>query len=483
MAPETNQTTQGEAGLLDIEIGVTGLKQFSGYIDEEKLNQLRGFEAVRVYREMMDNDATIGAIFFAIEMMIRRVKWFVEPASESPEDVDNEEFLESCLHDMSHSWEDTIAEILSMMGYGWHTAEIIYKRRIGPTESDPTNRSRFTDGKIGWRKLAPRSQDSLQNWLFDRDGGVQGWWQLPPDGSGLRFIPIEKALLFRTTSKKNNPEGRSLLRNCYTAWYHKKEMQRIEGVGAERDLAGLPMLYLPPDMLDPNASPAVKATLQIYKNILKNIRNDEQASVIFPAIFDAAGNRLVEFSLVGTGSRRQFDTGGIIERYTKDIAMSLMADVILLGHEGVGSYALSSSKTQLFSYALGTILDTIATVMNRYAIPRLFRVNGIEVEELPCLKHGDIEKDDVVVIANAIAQLVAAGGITPGGEKDENWFRELLGMPAAEIITPPVQRDPITGLPVPNQGNQPVNPAVPPKPGEKKPTVTVIPDEEPDEKP
>ena len=43
------------------ELGVTGVKRVSGYIDEEFLPALRGRKAVRVYREMSSNDSMVAA--------------------------------------------------------------------------------------------------------------------------------------------------------------------------------------------------------------------------------------------------------------------------------------------------------------------------------------------------------------------------------------------------------------------------------------
>ena len=64
-------------------------------------------------------------------------------------------------------------------------------------------------------------------------------------GLGTYTIPMSKALLFRTKSRKNNPEGRSILRNAYRSWYFKRRIQEIEGIGIERDLAGLPVMHGP----------------------------------------------------------------------------------------------------------------------------------------------------------------------------------------------------------------------------------------------
>lgn len=58
-------------------------------------------------------------------------------------------------------------------------------------------------------------------------------------------IPMSKAMLFRTESVKDNPEGRSILRNAYRSWYFKRRIQEIEAIGIERDLAGLPVIHAP----------------------------------------------------------------------------------------------------------------------------------------------------------------------------------------------------------------------------------------------
>ena len=51
-------------------------------------------------------------------------------------------------------------------------------------------------------------------------------------------------------------------------------------------------------------------------------------------------------------------TGPIIERHSRHIAMTAMADFILLGHEAVGSFALADSKTDLFGVALGGLFTS-----------------------------------------------------------------------------------------------------------------------------
>ena len=148
------------------EIGRIGQKRYGGVFYEEFLRELQGIKGIKTYREMADNDDTVGAILFAIKMLIRHTKWNIEPGGDTAIDREAAEFVESCMNDMSTTWTDTISEILSFLTYGWSFHEIVYKRRMGKSRNRKTN-SKYSDGLIGWQKLPIRSQDTLYQWEFD----------------------------------------------------------------------------------------------------------------------------------------------------------------------------------------------------------------------------------------------------------------------------------------------------------------------------
>ena len=231
--------------------------------------------------------------------------------------------------------------MFGMPVFGWQAHEVVYKRRQGEKES-PGDASRYSDGLIGWRKLAIRSQDTLVRWEFADDGGIAGMWQQCP--SGPVMIPIEKLGLFRTSTARGNPEGRSALRSAYRSWYLKTRMEEQEAIGIERDLTGIPMFELPEELLSPDASGTYLAARQQFENMGKNLRQDEQATILLPLVYDANNNPRYKFTLVPSPGTHQTDTGPVIARHSQTIAMTLLADVILLGHEKVGTQALSVSK-------------------------------------------------------------------------------------------------------------------------------------------
>jgi len=97
-------------------------------------------------------------------------------------------------------------------------------------------------------------------WDFDPNGGVQGFWQQGPPDWARRYHPVEKTLLFKPRSEKGNPVGRSVLRNAYFAWYFSKKIAEIEGIGIARDLAGVPVGWIPAACFDSEPSPNDRAT-------------------------------------------------------------------------------------------------------------------------------------------------------------------------------------------------------------------------------
>jgi site-specific DNA-methyltransferase (adenine-specific) len=71
------------------------------------------------------------------------------------------------------------------------------------------------------------------------------------------------------------------------------------------------------------------------------------------------------------GFPKSHDVSKAIERNKVAIASTVLADFILLGHEAVGSFALSSSKTGMFATAMGAWLDAIADTLNALmAVPK-----------------------------------------------------------------------------------------------------------------
>ena len=422
------------------EVGTSGLRQYGGFVLEEWLATLSGRRAAWVWREMMDNSAVVGGILFAIEMLARQVEWSVEgdEADKMPSGEKCTEYAESCMHDMAHTWGDTLSEILSFMPYGWSLHEEVFKRRNGevpvppipgslaseapaPTEEDDSPpSSEYDDGLIGWRKLAGRAQETLMRWEFAGYATVRAMEQIDWHG-GRHLIPIQKSMLFRTKATRNNPEGRSILRSAYESWYYMRNIQTIEAIGIERDAAGLPVATPPEGVdlwLENQADMLTKA-----QEMVASIRKDENQGIVKPT-----AGWLIE--LLRSGGTRQIDTNEVLKRYRQELAASMLADFFLVGMDGLGSYAMVDVKADLFGMAVDASLDMICDVFNRYGFPRLMSINGVKPKEKLRLKHTSAGRINLEQTGKFLQELSLAGVELPLGKTALTQMFNAAGLPA-----------------------------------------------------
>lgn len=400
-----DESSIGEAKAIR-EFGEVGLKQQQGFVMEDFIPKLKSLSSrIRVYKEM-EKDPVIGSILFAIEMHLREADWHV-----NGEDERLVELVEHSRKNMSHTWEDFISEVLSMLPYGFSLHEIVYKIR--------------DDGMITWKKLPLRSQDSIEKWEFDKKSGLNGVYQRRWSDNVRVFIPIEKLLLFRPSSFKNNPEGRSVFRSCYKAYYFKKKLETIEAIGVERDLSGYPVLHVPHEIF--GESDRAKELRDLANKIVTRVRKDEQMGSVLPPNW--------ELELLNASGNSQSRIGEVIDRYSVQIAQSLLSDIIMLGHQRSGSYALSEQKYELFILSLNSWLNSIEEVFNQYAIPRLMKLNGVDDESrYPKLVHDPVGRIDEQKLANAIFRLSGVDALNPD-DPMEDYLRDFLGLPPKDPQT------------------------------------------------
>mgnify|MGYP001810036994 CR=1 FL=1 len=415
--------------------GDSGLKAYGGFVNEEFLRKLQGNAARRIFNEMANNDPTVAAILEVITSLICSVDWTITAADESAEAQAGKQFAEEVLFkDMNSPLADVMAEACTAFVHGFACMEITYKLRQGPSADKRLN-SRFEDGRLGIRQIALRGQSALQRWEIV-DGEVVGFWHQTTLKPGPAvYIPLDACAHFRTISIKNNPEGQSVLRRCYRPWFFKSKIEDLEGIGIERDLAGLPVARIPSKFMDnPANDPADRAVGQAWQRLVTQVRRDQQEGLIIPsdtwknADGSPTGQPMFEFSLLSTAGGRQHNTTQIIDRYDRKIATAMLADFIFLGQGATGSFALSSDKTSLFAQALGAYLKRFASVLNG-VIEKLWDVNAMPQETRPTISPGDLEKRDLNELAGFLTAMTGAGAMLFPDDELENHMRKQAGLP------------------------------------------------------
>lgn len=428
------------AGMTFADIGSSGLRQYGGWVREEFLPQLVGQQGARMYREMVDNSPTIGSLLFSIQQSMRKVEWRVTPANDTPAAQELADFADSLRFDMSHTWEDFVTEALSMLAYGYAPHELVYKARLGPNPpivgGKPMPASRFSDGRIGLRRMPLRGQDTVIKWFLSDSGEVKGMTQQPYVGT-LIDIPIEKMLLFRPTIHKGNPEGRSVLRNSVRPYVFIKRLEEQEAIMVER-FGGLPVMYVPSALLEAAQSGDANAQAMVssYKRILTNVRIDEQMGVMLPSDTFQGPNgpssvRMYEFRLVTPEGRASagLNTDVIINRYKLDIWVTCLADFIQLGHAVRGTNNLATVKVDMFYQAIEGWLNALAAVLNRHLLPRIWRLNNLPVDLMPEYVPDMAQRVDLDSLGAFLASMATAGAQLFPDPDLENFLRDAAGMP------------------------------------------------------
>ena len=397
------------------EIGYSGANTRFGQIRADEFqNELKGKQGIRKYREMRDNDATIGAVMYATEQILRDVPRIVEPSDKkNAKAVEMAEWLETVFDDMEHSLDDHISEALSSLTFGFAIFEPVYKIRGGPKFVDPKRKSKYSDGHYGIRKLASRAQWTIDNFKVDeKTGEILGVNQ---ERSALtsNFIPKNKLVHYRTTTTNNDPSGRSILRNAFKSYVYLNTMQVTEGIAVERELNGIPIIRIPSDYLADDATEDQVAIRKMAERIGRDLKFNEQGSIVLPSdvwvVEDkATTHRLVDVELIASNGNRNIAIDPIIRRYQHDIARSVMAEFLMLGSSTTGSYALSKSKTDIFLRSVESYINTIYDVLNAQVVKPLWELNGFDVELMPTLKAGDVAPHDLDALGSYLRNLNGA---------------------------------------------------------------------------
>lgn len=449
--PVTEDIEKAEIPRLQLsEMGGTGLRVTAGMIHEELKKELQFPYSIVTYKQM-SYDSIISAALQANEMLMMKPTWGVKaPENATAEQLEKVKFIKQCMSDMEHSWSDFIQEASSMYTYGFSVHEIVLRKRL------KSKGSRYNDGLIGWQKLPIRGQDSIDKWLYSDDGrelvGVQQNLNLSSNSGRMSTyvggkeikIPRKKFLLFRTGKRKENPFGESILRGCYFAWKFRTAIQETESVGIQRDLSGLPVVYIPPQYMSADASPEQKAIYDFYKNMIRNIQMNQQAGIVMPQAYDPETKQpLFKFELMGVEGGKSYKTTEIVQRYNNEILTTLMADILQMGQSSTGSYALGSIKSNLMSMAIEARLKEISNVLNKHLIPMTFEMNGWDDEELPQIYFDDFKEDDSESFSKMIQRVFSVGAV----EVDRavlNKIRRTMGVdPYPDDM--PVQEDLLSG--------------------------------------
>ncbi|MEO7397668.1 MAG: DUF935 family protein [Ilumatobacteraceae bacterium] len=399
------------------EIGYSGNSVWSRFSNEEYNPMLRGELGVAKYNEMRRSDAQVRMSLRLIKTPVIDARWYVEPASDSKVDREIAEFVWNNLtKQMTISWPQMLIETLLMLEYGWMAFEKVFEQ---------------VDGKIRWRKFAPRHPADLYEWEWDAKGGPEGIRFFGPKGASDEvYIPIDKLLVFTFDKEGGNMEGISLLRSAYKHWYFKDSLYKIDAIQKERHGVGIPVIKLPPGFSPQDKSKA--------DELGRNLRTNEKAHIVLPPLWD-----IMMLKLEG----QPVNVMESIEHHDKMIAKNILAPFMN------SDRADNEVQKEMFLKGSRFIADIVRDVFNKWAIPELVRYNwGAEAaENAPELRVRRIgETVDWRTISFALRNLVGAKLLVVD-EPLRAWIRDELDLPREDPATAVEQESPQNPNALPRQ--------------------------------
>lgn len=420
-----NEAPQGKLRV-PREIGVTGLKHANNYLyEDESVPDLRFPYSIQTF-ERMKSDPIISGTLFVIKQFIRKVDWDVQPKGglhATEEAKEKASIIRKALfEEMDRPFDQVISDVCAFIDNGFAFFEPTY---------------RVQDGMVLWRDIPARHATSIKGFKFDKKGNLTGieQYQVGADGNAVslsnttKTIPAKRLLHFRTDSEKNNPLGRSVLKNAYKAWYFKTKLEEHEAIGVEREMNGLPFITCPIEYFNATQEedPERFAIFQELVRLGSNARNNEQACVVLPSdVYEDNNRPMFSFDLVSSQGTRSLDTSKIIERYDYRMAQSLVSDFMLMGSTSTGSFALSDNKMDSFVRSLEAYLEVIAGQFNRKAIRRIYELNGWDLEDECTLVYEPIGKAGIDVLGKYLNNIKHL--ITPD-QALENALRKRADLP------------------------------------------------------
>ena len=384
----------------------------------------------------MRNNPTVGAAMNVYRMMMSRVQWDVQdPPNATAGEKARADVIRTMMHDMDGSWSAFIESVIPYLEYGFGIHEKVLRRRL------QRNGSKFNDGLVGIKKIAPRSQDTISGWVFSEDGAdllgveqdihtMQYAYKFVnrPNVNGKIPIDREKFLLFSASSTKGNPEGNSIYKNIYLAFRQLTLLQDQELLGISKDIQGILKITIPPRYLDPNASLEDQAAVAGFQSIIDGYNAGTQRGLLVPGMTDPESKLpLFTYDLMESKGMAKYDTEAIIKRLQGDILSALSVDTLKLGSEGNGSFSLAESKSSVLAMAIDYRLREISEVLNTDLMRTLFESNGWSTENLPKFVYKDIDDVDIGEFSSAIQRVFSVGAV----ECDREIFnkvRSVLGV-------------------------------------------------------
>ena len=384
------------------EVGTTGTPFFAGYLRDlgEYNPTLEGLSAFSTYEKMRRSDAQVAATLMSMKLPIRSAEWTVTaPENATPVEQEAADLVRECLLE-EIKFDAVIRNALLMLDFGC------------AAHADHW----YVDGnRIRIKKLKPLLPVTFARWLTDAEENLVAIEQYGAMGNTYvtKLVEAERLALFTFEQEGANFAGRSMLRACYQHWYIKSNLYKIDAISCERNGMGVPYM-----IMGENAKKEDRETALAY---VTQLSTHERAGIVLPNGWT--------FGLKGVeGSLR--DPKESISHHNMMIAMSALAQFMMLGQTAGGNRALGESLGDFFYMGLQATAKAISEELSRTTIRRLCDYNFAGLTRYPKVVAQKIQGIEFGTLYAALKELAGAG-LVQGDDELEAYLRKTMGLPEA----------------------------------------------------
>ena len=421
------------------EVGSSSAYTQGGHLVSSEQNPaLRGDARYRTYSDLLSNVAIVAAGTRFFLNLVAKSDWTLRPA-ELETDADNEraqevaDFVEEVLDDLERPWSRVVRRDAMYRFYGFSVSEWTAKRR--------------DDDQIGLLDVAPRPQATITRWDLDEAGRVQGCVQELQRNLQEVYLPRNKIVYIVDDALSDSPEGLGLFRHLVDSNQRMDRYQLLEAFGFETDLKGIPIGRAPysklASLVDQGRLSQEKMDLivkPLEDFIGSHIKNPELGFSMDSAPYrdngesQAPGSALEwDLSLLQGSPAGAAEVAAAIERITRDMALILGVQGLLLGGDGSGSMALGRVFADQFAQIIDSALRELAQAYEHDLIPVILRLNGIDEEFAPSFETEQVQHRDVEQITQSLLDLSSSGAMLSPDDPAINSIRSLLGLPLVDL--------------------------------------------------
>jgi hypothetical protein len=425
------------------EAGRMGTAVWGGFVENlERDRRLYGQNRYRTASDILANVSIVAAGLRFVLGLAAAPAWSVKPAVDLPDGKSSDQakeladFAQDIIDDLGTSWKRVVRRSCMYKFHGFGVYEITAKRR--------------EDGLIGVADIEQRPQVTIERWELADDGTIIGMWQRWPQNGELLFLPRDKVCYLVDDEFTDSPEGLGLFRHLVDPAERLRRYLKMEGIGYEREMKGLPLGRAPLNDIrkqieagNLNEAQGQQLIQNLQRFLQLQVKEEDTSLMLDSSTYlsPTADGYTVSavakwgMELLGKGGDGQAfqELNKSLDRLTHDMARIIGVESMLLGGtggggSGGGGRALAEDKSRNLYLLVDGIVGDLSEGYRRDMLGFVWKLNGLPMRLMPKFHTEDVAFKDVEQITKALADMATAGAIMDPQDPAINDLRDLMGI-------------------------------------------------------